>query len=83
MRQRQQHHLPYTQIRNHGANRGGRLSRSNESDWQQRTDLYPEDMSAEYAAYPMVTAHELRQGRERPRRVKMLMRDFIEGMTTA
>jgi hypothetical protein len=42
--------------------------------------MYPEDMSAEYAEYPMVTAQELRQRRERPRRAKMLMRDFIEGM---
>ena len=55
------------------------MTRSNESDWQQRTDMFPEDMSAEYAEYPMVTAQELRQRRERPRRVKMLMRDFIEG----
>ncbi|CAK7562441.1 MAG: hypothetical protein SEPTF4163_000285 [Sporothrix epigloea] len=54
------------------------MSRSNESDWQQRTDMFPEDMSAEYAEYPMVTVQELRQRRERPRRVKMLMRDFIE-----
>ncbi len=36
-------------------------------------------MSAEYAEAQMVTAKELRQRRERPRRVKMLMRDFIEG----
>ncbi|CAK7208302.1 hypothetical protein SBRCBS47491_000046 [Sporothrix bragantina] len=68
-----------TQIRCYAAPRGGgRLTRSNESDWQQRTDMYPEDMSAEYAEYSMVTALELRQRRERPRRVKMLMRDFIE-----
>ncbi|ERT02169.1 uncharacterized protein SPSK_05157 [Sporothrix schenckii 1099-18] len=67
------------QIRGYAAApRSGRISRSNESDWQQRTDMYPEDMSAEYAEYPMVTAQELRQRRERPRRVKMLMRDFIE-----
>ncbi|CAK7205918.1 hypothetical protein SEUCBS139899_008698 [Sporothrix eucalyptigena] len=71
--------LATTQIRGYAAPpRPGRLTRSNESDWQQRTDLYPEDMSAEYAEYPMVTAKELRQRRERPRRVKMLMRDFIE-----
>jgi hypothetical protein len=48
--------------------------------WQQRTDVFPQDMSAEYAKYPMVTADQLRGRRERPRRVKMLTRDFIEGL---
>jgi hypothetical protein len=52
----------------------------NESHWQQRTDVFPQDMSAEYAKYPMVTADQLRGRRERPRRVKMLTRDFIEGL---
>jgi hypothetical protein len=51
-----------------------------ESNWQQRTDIFPHDMSEEYAKYPMVTAEQLRGRRERPRRVKMLTRDFIEGM---
>lgn len=74
------HSQRHGQIRSYAAApRGGRITRANESDWQQRTDMYPEDMSAEYAEYPMVTAQELRQRRERPRRVKMLMRDFIEG----
>jgi hypothetical protein len=36
-------------------------------------------MSEEYNKYPMVTANQLRGRRERPRRVKMLTRDFIEG----
>ena len=53
----------------------------NESHWQQRTDLFPLDMSEEYNKYPMVTADQLRGRRERPRRVKMLTRDFIEGVT--
>ncbi|KAJ5037565.1 uncharacterized protein L3040_007737 [Drepanopeziza brunnea f. sp. 'multigermtubi'] len=44
----------------------------------QRTDLFPLDMSGEYQKYPMVTADQLRGRKERPRRVKMLMRDFIE-----
>lgn len=38
-------------------------------------------MSEEYQKYPMVTANQLRGRRERPRRVKMLTRDFIEGYT--
>jgi hypothetical protein len=53
-----------------------------DSLWQPRRDAFPEDMSAEYEKYPMVTADQLRGRRERPRRVKMLTRDFIEGMST-
>jgi hypothetical protein len=51
----------------------------NESNWQQRSDLFSEDKLEEYNKYPMVTADQLRGRRERPRRVKMLTRDFIEG----
>lgn len=58
---------------------GGDGMSRNDSHWQQRTELFPMDMSAEYDKYPMVTADQLRGRRERPRRVKMLMRDFIEG----
>ncbi|KAJ1327925.1 SAM-dependent methyltransferase [Microdochium nivale] len=50
----------------------------NESDWQQRTELFTLDMADQYRDYPMVTADELRRTRSRPRQVKMLMRDFIE-----
>ncbi|KAI9850233.1 MAG: hypothetical protein M1838_005959 [Thelocarpon superellum] len=49
-----------------------------ESHWQQRTDILPEDKSEEYRRYPMVTADQLRSRRERPKRVKMLVRDFID-----
>jgi hypothetical protein len=49
-----------------------------ESDWQQRTDHFPQDKLEEFKKYPNVTADSLRGRRERPRRVKMLMRDFIE-----
>ncbi|CAK4031365.1 Hypothetical predicted protein [Lecanosticta acicola] len=48
------------------------------SSWQQRTDHFPIDKAEEYKRYPNVTADQLRGRRERPRRVKMLMRDFIE-----
>ncbi|KAI9851975.1 MAG: hypothetical protein M1824_002210 [Vezdaea acicularis] len=37
-------------------------------------------MSEEFKKYPMMTAKSLRSRRERPRRVKMLTRDFIEGL---
>lgn len=42
-------------------------------------DTYSEDKSKEFQNYPTVTADTLRYRRERPRRVKMLARDFIEG----
>lgn len=57
----------------------GRETRKDESHWQQRTHILPQDMSHEFSKYPMVTADQLRTRKERPRRVKMLMRDFIEG----
>lgn len=50
-----------------------------ESDWQQRTDILPPDKMKEFEKYPMVTSDQLRSRRERPKRVKMLVRDFIEG----
>ncbi|KAG9241741.1 S-adenosyl-L-methionine-dependent methyltransferase [Calycina marina] len=50
----------------------------NESHWQQRSDIFSSDMTEEYKKYPMVTADQLRGRRERPRKVKMLTRDFIE-----
>ena len=49
------------------------------SSWQQRTDIFPPDKLREYERYPMVTSDILRSRRERPKRVKMLARDFIEG----
>ncbi|MCJ1435872.1 hypothetical protein MMC27_005248 [Xylographa pallens] len=49
-----------------------------ESNWQQRTDLFPQDKSKDFERYPMVTADMLRSRKERPKRVKMLTRDFIE-----
>ncbi|KAI0865041.1 S-adenosyl-L-methionine-dependent methyltransferase [Xylaria cubensis] len=60
--------------------RGGNPKRSGRDDanWQQRTEMFSVDMSEEYKKYPTVTAKDLRSRRERPRKVKMLMRDFIE-----
>ncbi|EEQ84718.1 hypothetical protein RJZ56_006453 [Blastomyces dermatitidis] len=46
--------------------------------WKHRTDDFPRDMSKELREYPMVTSAELRSRPHRPRRVKMLARDFIE-----
>lgn len=54
-----------------------------ETHWQQRTDLFPEDKSREFKRYPMVTAVDLRGRKERPKRVKMLTRDFIDGILLA
>ena len=73
------HNARRTQVRCLADRRGGSTDK-NESNWQQRTDLFPQDMSEDYNKYPMVTADQLRGRRERPRRVKMLTRDFIEGM---
>ena len=53
--------------------------KTNESRWQQRTNLLPQDRSAEFAEYPYITAAELKERTERPRKVKMLLRDFIDG----
>ena len=49
------------------------------SNWQQRTDLFPEDKRRDFERYPMVTANATKGRKERPKRVKMLTRDFIEG----
>jgi hypothetical protein len=54
--------------------------KTNESRWQQRTHILPEDRSAEFAEYPYITLDELKTRTQRPRRVKMLLRDFIDGM---
>lgn len=50
-----------------------------ESRWTPRKNTFPQDRKEEFERYPMVTADMLRNRKERPRRVKMLMRDFIEG----
>lgn len=40
----------------------------------------PPDKAEEFSKYPLVTANMLRSRRDRPRKVKMFVRDFIEGM---
>ncbi len=73
----QQHH---TQRRSYATRgRGSARDAQSESNWQQRTDVFQQDMSEEFKAYPLVNAMDLRMRKTRPRRVKMLMRDFIEG----
>lgn len=47
--------------------------------WNRRGD-YPKDISEEFKTYPLVTAKDLRNRRERPRQVKMMTREFIDGM---
>lgn len=60
--------------------RRGALSTSEkERQWQQRSNVSPVDRTEDLGRYPTVTAKDLRSYKERPRRVKMLMRDFIEG----
>ncbi|KAF3762202.1 DUF185-domain-containing protein [Cryphonectria parasitica EP155] len=62
-----------------GSGRGPPISTAEkERGWQQRNHVLPKDRSEEAQRYPLVTSRELRRSTERPRRVKMLMRDFIE-----
>ena len=67
------------QSRSIATERGGKSLSKNESDWQQRSNAFPADKSDEYMKFPMVTAKDLRGRKARPRKVRMLMRDFIEG----
>lgn len=52
--------------------------KTNESRWQQRTTLLPDDRSTEFAQYPHLSSADLKARVERPRKAKMLMRDFID-----
>lgn len=51
-----------------------------ESRWTPRRNAFPHERTEEFDRYPMVTADMLKNRRERPKRVKMLLREFIEGM---
>jgi len=47
--------------------------------WNKRSEFFQDDITDEYLRYPAVTADMLRTRRTRPLRVKMLLKDFIEG----
>ena len=67
-----------TQWRSYTPKTTGDVKRSGQSSWQQRNDQFSQNRVEEFKRYPQVTADGLRKRKERPRRVKMLMRDFIE-----
>jgi hypothetical protein len=48
-------------------------------EWQQKSPFLQIDMTEEFKRYPMVTTLQLSKRRERPKRVKMLVRDYIDG----
>ena len=56
-----------------------REEKQNESKWQMRTNVMPADRADEFARYPYLTSDELKLRKTRPRKVKMLLRDFIDG----
>ncbi|MCJ1449437.1 MAG: hypothetical protein MMC23_009957 [Stictis urceolatum] len=49
-----------------------------DSNWQQRSDLFPADKTREFDKYPLVNADMLKNRKQRPKRVKLSLRDFIE-----
>ena len=48
-------------------------------EWQQKSPFLHIDLSEEFKRYPLVTAGQLARRKERPKRVKMLVRDYIDG----
>lgn len=58
--------------------RGAVSQAEKERGWQQRNAALPADRTADFHHFPTVTANDLRAYHDRPRRVKMLMRDFVE-----
>lgn len=74
--------IPHYQRRGK-ATRLGEGETTRESRWTPRKNAFPYERTEEFERYPMVTSDMLRSRRERPRRVKMLLRDFIEGREVA
>ncbi|KAF2875032.1 S-adenosyl-L-methionine-dependent methyltransferase [Massariosphaeria phaeospora] len=69
----------YARIQRRGkATRLGAGETTRESRWTPRQMRFPQERADEFDRYPMVTSDMLKNRRERPRRVKMLLRDFIE-----
>ncbi|CAN8100934.1 unnamed protein product [Discula destructiva] len=65
-------------VRAYSTGRGAITTAEKERAWQRRSSVLPKSKAVEAERYPVVTARDLRSYKERPRRVKMLMRDFIE-----
>ena len=61
-----------------GRRQGTKKSLDSGVVWNQRKHLN-RDLQDEFQTHPLVTAKELRNHRERPRQVKMLTREFIDG----
>ncbi|EPS41009.1 hypothetical protein H072_5140 [Dactylellina haptotyla CBS 200.50] len=51
---------------------------TDETGWLPRDKLPTEDLAEEFNRYPLVTAAALAKRRERPKMVKMLVRDYID-----
>ena len=49
------------------------------ASWQRRKDEVPPEVAKELNDYESVTSEKMRTRDRKPKRVKMLMRDFIEG----
>ncbi|KAI9810698.1 MAG: hypothetical protein M1826_003486 [Phylliscum demangeonii] len=69
--------LPRSQRRRLSRYRG-RGATEADAKWYLRPTVPSQDQIDDYKWFPMVTARDLQRRQERPRRVKMLLRDFIE-----
>lgn len=66
-------------VRALSSSRGVVNTSEKERAWNRRSDVLTSEKVDEASKFPMVTARDLRGYKERPKRVKMLMRDFVEG----